>query len=78
MRFLRAELLITLDCCQSHDCTAEWLRREEAVGGGPESPSSAFVSESNQQGASPCQEVSYAYFLKHVADESSFGNRGCI
>ena len=39
MRFLRAELLMTLDCCQSHDCTAEWLRHEEAVWGGPESPS---------------------------------------
>ncbi len=34
MRFLRAERMIIFDCCQSHGCTAKWLRREGAVGAG--------------------------------------------
>jgi len=33
-RFLRAERLIIFDCSQSQGCTAEWLRREGAVGAG--------------------------------------------
>ena len=34
MRFLRAELAIVFGCCQTQGGTAEWLRREEAVGAG--------------------------------------------
>ena len=34
MRFLRAERMIIFGCCQSQGCTAEWLRREGAVGAG--------------------------------------------
>ena len=37
--FLRAERVVGFGCCQTQDCTAKWLRREGAVGGRPESPS---------------------------------------
>ena len=32
--FLRAERVVGFGCCQSHGCTAKWLRREGAVGAG--------------------------------------------
>ena len=34
IRFLRAELVLDFGFCQSQSCTAEWLRREGAVGAG--------------------------------------------
>ena len=39
IRFLRAERVVGFGCCQTQSCTAKRLRREGAVAGGPESPS---------------------------------------